>query len=220
MRKNYSKLVIAFSALWLMAASSCSNSDEVQSVYSSVHDLNEIQFASTTVSKIYTVRDASDEDKESAPDKYDILGQLKSTLNSLEQLIKIGDRIGVYGIRCNYAAVIDLNNISEDDISVSNGKNGVKEVTINLPKVQVKSLGTEFETQVYHERKSGLRSAISETERTNMRREATEMLNKELSEDRNQQIDELRTAAEEKAVDFFTTMLKNMGYTAKVTIKQ
>ena len=199
---------------------SCNNKpDEQHSVFASVHDLNELQLASVTVSKIYTVRDPYYDQREKAPAKLDLIDRLERTFNIIEHNVKIGDRIGIYGISCNYVATINLNDLSEDDIAITDAK-GIKRVSITLPPVRVRAAGNEFVTKVYHERTSGLRSPITEDERTEMRRQASEKLNSDIRQSRNAQLETLRLAGENKAKTVFTTMLQNMGYSPVVTFKK
>ena len=210
-----------FAALFALCFSlmACTNSEKEQcEVYNTVRDVNELQLASATVTKIYTVRDPYYDDKEQTPAKLDLIDRLQRTLHVMEHSMIVGDRIGIYGLQCTYAAVMDLNKLSPDDIKVERIK-GVKQVTIALPPVQVQAMGNDFETKVYHERYSGLRSAITEEERTMMRRKASDELNAEFSKRRSQDIASLRKTGEDKAIDFFTTMLQNLGYMPKVTIK-
>ena len=199
---------------------SCTNKpDEQHSVFTSVQNLNELQLASATVSKIYTVRDPYYDDRENTPAKLDLIDRLERTLHIMEHNVKIGDRIGIYGISCNYVAVINLNDMSEADITITDAK-GIKRVSISLPPVRVRALGNEFVTKVYHERNSGLRSPITEDERAQMRRQASEKLNSDIQKSRNADLDALKTAGEKKAKEFFTTMLQNMGYSPVITFKK
>lgn len=217
--KKHTFLTLAMMALSAMLWSCNSKPDEQHSVFTSVQNLNELQLASATVSKIYTVRDPYYDDRESTPAKLDLIDRLERTLHIMEHNVKIGDRIGIYGISCNYAAVINLNDLSEDDITITDAK-GIKRVAIALPPVRVRALGNEFVTKVYHERNSGLRSPITEDERTQMRRQASEKLNSDIQKSRNADLDALKTAGEKKAKEFFTTMLQNMGYSPVITFKK
>ena len=205
--------LLSLAAIALTASMwSCNNKpDEQHSVFTSVQTLNELQLASATVSKIYTVRDPYYGQREKAPAKLDLIDRLERTFNIIEHNVKIGDRIGIYGISCNYVATINLNDLSEDDIAITDAK-GIKRVSITLPPVRVRALGNEFVTKVYHERTSGLRSPITEDERAQMRRQASEKLNSDIQKSRNADLDALKTAGEKKANEVFTTMLQNMGY--------
>lgn len=215
---SYSNILAAIVLLFFV--SSCNNSaNETAEVYSTVHDLNELQLASATVTKIYTVRDPYYQDQENAAANLDLIDRLQRTLHVMEHTIKIGDRVGVYGLQCTYTAFIDLSKMSPDDIKIEK-INGIKHVSITLPPVQVKALGNDFQTKIYHERHSGLRSGITESERTIMRKQASDQLNTELGKERSQDLDALKKAGEDKAVDFFSTMLQNLGYSPKITIKK
>lgn len=218
--KHISHIHTLAAALLLFWASSCSNAaKESAEVYDTVHDLNELQVASATVTKIYTVRDPYYQDQENKPANLDLIDRLQRTLHVMEHTIKIGDRVGVYGLQCTYIAFIDISKISPDDIKVEK-VNGIKYASITLPPVQVKALGNDFQTRIYHERHSGLRSGITESERTIMRKQASDQLNAELGKERNQDLDALKKAGEGKAVEFFTTLLQNLGYSPKITIKK
>ncbi|MGN0213572.1 MAG: DUF4230 domain-containing protein [Muribaculaceae bacterium] len=211
--------IIAITATTIMLWACNNNQNDTQRIFSSVHDLNELQVASATVSKIYTVRDPYFDDKENPNSKPDFIERLERSLHIIEHSVKIGDRIGIYGINCNYVAVINLNDLAESDIITTHSK-GVKQVSITLPPVKVRAVGNEFETKVYHERTSGLRSAITENERATMRRQAAEKLNMDIQQRRNADLEELQAAGEKKAKEFFTTMLQNMGYSPVITFKK
>jgi len=127
--------------------------------------------------------------------------------------------VGIYGLSCTYAAVINLNDLSPDDIKIETA-NGVKHISITLPPVKVRTLGNDFTTKVYHERNSGMRSAITESERTAMREKASEQLSEEIGKQRTQDLAALQKAGEDKAIEFFTTMLKNLNYSPTITIRK
>lgn len=217
MKRTLSIIAITTTALLLWACNS--NQNDTQEIFTSVHDLNELQFASATVSKIYTVRDPYFNDQENSPAKLDLIDRIERSLHVIEHSVKIGDRIGIYGINCTYVAVINLNDIAESDIKTTHTK-GIKQVSITLPPVKVRAMGNEFETKVYHERTSGLRSAITENERATMRRQAAEKLNTDIQQRRNADLVALQQAGENKAKEFFTTMLQNMGYSPIITFKK
>ena len=195
------------------------HTDDTATVYQSVRDLNELQLASTTVTKTYTVRDPYYDDRESQPDKMSVLEMFQRSIHFVEHNIKIGERVGVYAIRCEYAAVIDLNRLTPDDIVITKEK-GVKRISIALPPVEIRRMGNKFETEVYHERSSGLRSRITEDERAAMRHKASRQLETDMANGGNACLDELRSQAKGKAIDYFCTILSNWGYTPTITFKQ
>ena len=214
------KITSTLAIALLLAACNHNKTDDSAAVYRSVRDLNELQLASTTVTKTYAVRDPYYADRESAPDKMSVAEILRRSVNYIDHSIKIGERVGVYAIRCEYAAVIDLNRLSPDDITITQEKGGVKRIAITLPPVEIRRLGNKFETEVYHERSSGLRSKITEDERSAMRFKASKQLEADMTKSGNLYLDELRTQAHDKAIDYFCTFLFNLGYTPVITFKQ
>jgi hypothetical protein len=189
-----------------------------QQVYETVRDINHLQLASATVTKTYTVRDPYYDDLERTNKSNDVLDMIQRSLHIIEHSVKIGERIGIYGLRREYAAFIDLNKISPSDISISE-KDGVKHIELTLPPVEIKMLGNDFNTLIYHERTSGLRSDITEAERTLMRRKASQQMTADIDTNKSPELDALRHNATHKAMEFFTTMLVNLGYSPTINIK-
>ena len=213
------KVIATFAVVVLLAACNNDKTNRTDAVYQSVRDLNELQLASTTVTKTYAVRDPYYTDRQSTPDRMSVAEILRRSVNIIEHNIKIGERVGVYAIRCEYAAVINLNRLSPDDITITD-KDGVKRIAIALPPVEIRRLGNKFETEVYHERSSGMRSKITEDERSAMRFKASKKLEADMKTAGNVYLEELKNQAQNKAIDFFCTFLINLGYTPEITFKQ
>lgn len=222
MRHHNIATALATLCLTLTLATSCGKSDEQQmdDVLQNVRQLNELQLATATVSKVYTIRDPYYDDREPGADAdKSFTASLQRFVHTLEHTVKVGDRIGVYSISNDYAAVINLDALTPGDISLDTSTKGVKRLSIQLPAVTVKSLGTDFITRVYHERTGGLRSPITEAERSQMREHARAQFEQYLRQD-NATVPALKSQAEAKATAFFTTMLQNMGYQPTITFKQ
>lgn len=188
-----------------LICSSCEKRHE-SSIKERITSLNELQLVECTMAKTYTVRDAYDKDLEN--DEFNFF-------NWLEHTLKMGDRIGVYGLRRSYSAYINLNEITENDIVIKDNT-----IHLTLPKVKIRTLGNDITHIVYHERVSGLRSTISESERLAMRNKASELLDKEIVRKGNTLLPDMEQQAKEKAKSWFVTLLREWGYEAVITFKK
>lgn len=214
------KIFISYAITLIFLLGACADPvDENAAVYQTVRDINELQLATATISKTYTVRDPYYEDQESKSDKMDVIELFERSWHIIEHSVKIGERVGVYGIRSEYAAVIDLNDLAPDDIVITE-KDGAKHIAVTLPPIEIERLGDQFETEVYHERTSGLRSAITEAERTAMRRRASTQLENDLKKGSDETLNGLKQQAHDKAIDFFSTFFINLGYSPTITFRQ
>lgn len=168
--------------------------------------INELELVVCTMAKTYTLRDAYDKDIEN--EEFNLI-------NWFEHTIKAGDRIGVYGLRRSYCAYINLNEISDSDIVVKD-----KTLHLTLPAIKIKTLGNDIIPIVYHERVSGLRSAIEENERLAMRNKASELLDKEIVRKKSTLFPSMEQQAKDKARGWLTTLLNEWGYNAVITFKK
>ncbi len=204
-----------------LVGSSCSQqpNDAQQHVYESVRDINHLQLATATVTKTYTVRDPYYDDLERQTNSNNVLDMIQRSLHIIEHSVKIGERIGIYGLRREYAAFIDLNKLSTSDITISQ-RDGVMQIKLCLPPIEIRMLGNNFETLIYHERTSGLRSDITEAERSLMRRKASQQMSRDINPESSPELCALRNNAQSKATEFFTTMLVNLGYSPTIKFKK
>lgn len=190
-------LLIAFSLL------SCNDKSEM--LYDKLRNINELELIQVSLSKTYTIRDPYNEDVENGD--FDLL-------NTIEHFVKKGERVGVYGLQRTYSAFINLNELSANDIQVSDNK-----ISIVLPKIQIKVLGNEIVPKTYHERVSGLRFQISESERMAMRQKATEELDNQVNDKSSGVYVEMRNQAEQNAYAWFSSLLTDWGYESYISFK-
>lgn len=128
---------------------------------------------------------------------------------------KIGKRIAVYSYNTYMDAFIDLSKLTADDVSVDTR---TKVVSLVLPPVQTEIRGRDVTMNEEHYRVTGLRSRIGSKERATLKEEMNTRLKAEIQ--KNPQFSNaLRRSGEEKAREFFRSMLAAKGYTADITFK-
>lgn len=185
---------------------SCKEERSTTDIRQKIRDVNTLELAEVTFSKIYTIKDMSDDTQEQKSAK-----TLNETIEQLTKLaaekLKIGERVGVYGLRKTYSAYIDLSKLADEDIVISD-----KQVSVNLPKIEIRMLGNDFKPETYFEQTTLLRSKITEEERVSMRQKASDRLIKELSDCKEKSFEKLNKEAEQKATTWFTATLKSWGF--------
>lgn len=185
---------------------SCKEERATSDIRQKIRDVNTIELAEVTFSKVYTIKDMSDDSQEQKGSK-----TLNETIEQLTKLaaekLKIGERVGVYGLRKTYSAYIDLSKLEDEDIVISD-----KQVAVNLPKIEIRMLGNDFKPETYFEQATLLRSKITEEERVSMRQKASDRLIKELSDSKEKSFEKLNKEAEQKATAWFTATLKSWGF--------
>lgn len=144
-----------------------------------------------------------------------------SNVSSLEEvgdyinnLLQVGDRIGVYSFDFYTTAYIDLQSLGEEDI-VCDPK--AKSIYLTLPPIEVEPIGRGGEIRLLHERVTGTQKHIHSNERQNMQRQAVGLAKKNLLPG-TPKYQEIVTKAQNKARAYFTAMLVGRGYEV-VTIR-
>lgn len=189
----------------LLGCTACQHTDK-PSIKEKINSINELELIVCTMAKTYTLRDAYDKDVEN--DEFNFI-------NWLEHSVKKGDRIGVYGLRRSYSAYINLNDVSDNDIIVKDNT-----IYLTLPEIKIKTLGNDIIPIVYHERVTGLRFDIEESERLAMRNKASSLLDKEIADKTSTLFPSMKQQAKDKARGWFSAMLNSWGYNTVITFKE
>ena len=91
-------------------------------------------------------------------------------------------------------------------------------VRLVLPPVQVRLSGRDATVTEEHYRVTGMRSTISPVERAQLKELMNTTLRNELKAD-DEYGERIRAAAREKAVGYFSALLRMMGYDSEITFK-
>lgn len=133
---------------------------------------------------------------------------LDDAAHYVEELLRAGDRVGVYSFASYVGAYIDLRGLGPEDVRVDERQ---KSVALTLPPVQVEPLGRETTLTKLHERVTGTRKGISNEERTQLQNRASELLRKKVRPGEPLHT-ELVLRAQDKARAYYTGVLHARGY--------
>jgi len=198
-------ILILVSSLFI----SCSKEKEMKEITMRLREINELQLEELTLSKTYVVRDQYYENQERG-----YKNVWEEITDWMHHNTRVGARIGVYGIKRNYSAYINLNELRHDDISFEDDY-----LHVALPPVRIKVLGNDMIPDAIHERITGLRWRITEPERNAMKSVAAQQLDSIMNEKSNPIVGEMKTNAEKKAQQWVETILKSRGYSPIVTFR-
>lgn len=201
---SLSKFVVGL--ILILSSASCQKEHSSADIKRKIQDVNTLELAEVTFSKVFTIRDLKkDSQKQSIPKS---LNEAIAQLSKLaSEKLKIGERVGVYGLKKTYAAYIDLSKIEDSDINISDNQ-----VTVNLPKIEIRLLGSDIKPDIYFEQATLLRSKITESERVAMRQKANDLLTEELNNNKEKYFKKLNDEAEQKATIWFSSTLKSWGF--------
>lgn len=203
--KNYlTKYVVAAALLFIMAA--CGHKEEPVDVYSRLQSVSRLELARMTVGKVGMISDPA------VGEAHGIMGKAEAMLDA----VKVGKRIGVYSYDTYLTAYIDLSELSPDDIEID--REGAT-ARVLLPPVKVMVDGREPQLHEEHYRVTGLRSSITPEERARLKAQMAREVRMELSKDQSSS-EALKASAEAKAKAWFTQLLENWGYEARVEIRK
>lgn len=189
---------IALSALTSCREAAVEMEDPAVKVASELRRVSRLSLAEMSVSKVGTISDRG-----------------ATGFASLLNMLKVGDRIGVYSYHTYLEAYIDLDALEADDLEVDEARHHVKLV---LPPVQVRLSGRDATVTEEHYRVTGMRSTISPVERAQLKELMNTTLRNELKAD-DEYGERIRAAAREKAVGYFSALLRMMGYDSDITFK-
>lgn len=133
---------------------------------------------------------------------------LDDAMGYLDDLLRTGNRVGVYSFESYVGAFIDLGALDEQAVRVDVQR---KEVSLTLPAVQVEPLGRGTTLTKLHERVTGTRKNITNEERTALQNKASELLRRRIAPGMPLYTD-LVIRAQDKARAYYTGMLHARGY--------
>lgn len=137
---------------------------------------------------------------------------LEEISNYLNNLLTIGDRVGIYSFENFSIAYIDLAQFSDEDITLNPSRQSIH---LHLPAIQVEPIGRSGKVRKLHERVTGMEQNITSEERRLMQNKASELAIKALAPG-TQKHQDLVAQAEQKARAYFTGMLHSRGYSEVV----
>lgn len=192
----------------LMCFSACSNEKAEEAsrgidLYSSLQDVGRLDLARMSIGKVGTVADPS----------FRNATGFAAKAEALVDKMKVGQRIAVYSYDTYLRASIDLTALSPDDLKVDEDAHTV---SLRLPPVKVDYEGRDITLREEHYRVSGLRSDVSPAERARLKEQMNREVKKEIAADPTLSA-RLKSAAEQRAVAYFTALLADMGYQAQVS---
>ena len=210
--KEVQRYVMLLSGMLLFVfALSCQRQEEQKpetetiDLRSVLSDMSELRLAEMSLSKVGRVRD------ERMREAKDVSSWVLAAVNHL----KIGARIGVYSYDTYLTASADLSQLRPEDVHVSPE---TKEVTVAFPPIQIAYAGRDMELHEEHVRVTGLRSAITPRERSELKSMMAASLQRELAANRDIE-QQLRQTARASATEFISALAAEYGYTAKVTFR-
>ena len=206
MRHTSNFPVLCTTLLFLLSLFGCSDSPK-HNLPGEIRKVAKLELAETEVERTFVIRGKEWKD----------IGSIQEGLRNIGELLKPGERIGVYSFRNFAVAYIDLTQFRDEDIKVSEKE---RTVTLTLPAVRVESIGRSTTINVLHERVSGSKEPIKPEEKKALQDKASaEFL--ESIRPGEPLYEELADKAEKKAEAFFSGLLNASGYIlVKVTFEE
>ena len=206
MRNPGNNLFLTLLTSLLLLLSACAGGHQGR-LNEAIRATSKLELAETEAEQTFVIRGKEWEDVKS----------IGEGLSHLSELIKPGERIGVYSFRSYAVAYIDLSRVRDEDV-VYDDKG--KRISLILPAVQVESIGRSTTLNVLHERVSGSQEPITPEEKKALQDRASKLFLESLKPGMPL-YEELVKRAEEKAEAFFDGMARANGYTgADVTFKE
>ena len=131
---------------------------------------------------------------------------LSEAADYVDNLLRPGDRIGVYSFTHTAIAYLDLSRLSTDKVRVEG-----KKVWLTLPPVEVKLAGRSPTLEVLHERVTGTKRPITSEERKKLQDEASQRTTARLRPG-SATYDLLCRRGERQATAYFSGLLHARGY--------
>ena len=205
MRSPASNLLLTLLGSLLLLLTGCGGSPEGR-LNEAIRKTSKLELAETEAEQTFVIRGKEWKDVKS----------IGEGLSHLSELLKPGERIGVYSFRSYAVAYIDLSAVRDEEI-VYDDKD--KRVKLILAAVQVESIGRSTTLNVLHERVSGSQEPITPEEKKALQDRASKLFLESLQPGAPL-YEELAERAEKKAKAFFDGMARANGYTgAEVTFK-
>ena len=203
--KKYTYIFILFILI------ACNKQPE-PSLYLELKDISELTLAEVRVEKTFIIDDPDIQFKEIGSRS----GIFADAVDWLKRKTSIGKRIGVYSFGTYFSAYLDLSQLTEQDVQLDRQK---KQCILILPPIQIKEWGRDFEVKTEHERVSIYRTRLTPEERAKAKDEASKMLAKEIA-DNSRFKQEFIRKAEDKARNYFSTLLANWDYQADIKFRE
>ena len=205
MRNPGNKALLALLWCLLLLLSSCSGSPEGRLI-EALRAVHKLELAEAEAEQTFVIRGKEWKDVKT----------IGEGLSNLAELIKPGDRIGVYSFRSYAVAYIDLSGVRDADIVY---REEAGRIALSLPAVKVESIGRSTTLGVLHERVTGSQEPINSEEKKALQDRASRLFLESLSPGMPL-YEDLVDRAEEKAKAFFDSMARANGYSgADVTFK-
>lgn len=193
-RSNIPGAILAFVCTLFV---SCSGGEESR-LSDTIRETGKLELIETEEEDTFVIRGKEWKDIDS----------IEEGLRHLSELLKPGERIGVYSFRSYAVAYIDLTLFRDEDLTLSEDE---KTATLTLPAVQVESIGRSTTINVLHERVSGSQTQITPEEKKALQDHASALFLSDLKPGAPLH-DEMKRKGEEKAVAFFRGLLRANGF--------
>ncbi len=197
------RIILISSILGVTALTSCRRpvveaEDPTVKIAASLRDVSRLSLVEMSVNKVGTISDSG-----------------ATGFASLLNMLKFGDRVGVYSYHTYLEAYIDLSALEPGDLEVDPARRFVK---VRLPEVEVRISGRDATVTEEHYRVTGLRSSISPSERARLKELMNSAVRSELRQnDTYGHI--LLDDARHKAAGYISALLASMGYNSEVTFR-
>ena len=196
-RPGNNPLTILLAGMLLALLSACDGGGQEEWI-ETVRETGKLELAEAEEEQTFVIRD-----KEWADIK-----TLEEGLTHLSELLKPGDRIGVYSFRSYAIAYVDLSLLRDDDIRLDRERRLLR---ITLPAIVVESPGRSATLNVLHERVSGSKARITPAEKKALQDRASALFLEQLKPG-TPLYEDLEERAKEKASAFFGALARANGY--------
>ncbi|MCM1137479.1 MAG: DUF4230 domain-containing protein [Duncaniella sp.] len=192
--------------LVLVGLCSCATEKDDVSVYDNLKDVHHLTLAEMSLNKMGAIDDMT----------WDKAEGISEHIGAFVNNFKAGKRIGVYSYNTYLQAYIDLDELIGEDVKVDNKR---KFVNLTLPAVRIAYLGRDMGIKEEHLRVTGLRSSITPQERAEVKEAMNEALKKDV-ENSPELRRKIVSEAETKAREYFSILLKNLGYDCHIDFRK
>lgn len=198
---------IKIALIALISFSSCKeDSDPAMEMASRLRDVSRLELSQMTVGKVGMISDH----------KYEEAKTLEEKTRAMLDAMKIGSRVGVYSYDTYMVAYIDMERLTQDDVTFDKKTNTLH---VKLPPVEVMTDGREPQLHEVHYRVTGLRSSIKPEERAALKSQMAAEVKQEMASDTGSR-EILKDEAQRKAIAWFSEIISSRGYVPEITFKQ
>lgn len=193
-----SKLLPLLLSLLMAVGCSSSTTEDKALVMSAVRSVEQLELTEMELTETFVIRGSGT--------TFSGIRSPKEAADYVDNLLRPGERIGVYAFTHTALALIDLSQLSEEDVQVEG-----RSVRVTLPPVEVKLAGRSPTLEVLHERVTGTKRPITAEERKRMQDEASRRTRQRLQKG-SPTYELLRQRGERQARAYYTGMLHARGY--------